>query len=62
MLPIALIIALSPLFKRDADGKRRLPLFNILVALIALALLLPIFFQLADEIYRCDILGIPNCD
>lgn len=61
-LPLALVISLLPLRHKGPDGKRRLPPWNVAVAVVALVLLLPLIYELGKDFYRCDVLRIPNCD
>ena len=56
------VIAARPIFRRSPDGRRH---FHPLNAVISAAL--GIFFMalvvgLGSDIYRCDVLQIPNCD
>jgi len=62
LLPIGAIIALWPIFQKGADGRRKLHLMNILLAAALLCLFFLISGALLEEIYRCNILLIPNCD
>jgi hypothetical protein len=61
-LPVSLVLAVWPMLRKGANGQRSFYLANALVALIALILLVPIVFGIGEEVYRCDILKIPNCD
>jgi hypothetical protein len=54
-------VALAPL-RRGTDGKRRFPPLNIAVAALLIAGFLLVAVNLGQEIYACDIAGIPNCD
>lgn len=60
-LPVGLIVALRPFFMKE-NGVRNMYVVNILVAVLILALMVPTWGALATEIYRCDILRVPNCD
>ena len=55
------IVALAPL-RRGTDGKRRFPPLNIAIAVLLIAGFTVIAVTLGQEIYACDIAGIPNCD
>lgn len=62
-LPVALAVSLWPVIRDSArDARRHLYIANIAVAAVILALIIPSWGALADEIYRCDIARIPNCD
>ena len=62
LLPIGAIIAMRPIFQKGADGKRKFHLLNILLAAVMLFLFILISGALLSEIYRCNVLQIPNCD
>src|SRR5688500_1827851 len=59
-LPVGAFIAVQPML-RGADG-RRFHLANAAVALVLLALFVFLSVGLGADIYRCDVLQIPNCD
>jgi Na+/melibiose symporter-like transporter len=61
-LPFALFFAVYPMFMKDDLGKRHFYLLNAVITAIVLVLMFYTWGALAEEIYRCDILGIPNCD
>lgn len=61
LLPIALGVSLWPM-RKNKDGKRSVYVLNLVVAAIIVALMIPTWGGIAKDIYRCDILGIPNCD
>lgn len=60
-LPLGAFIAARPMLKR-ASGRRRVHLLNAVVALVMLALFVILSVGLGTDIYRCDVLQIPNCD
>ena len=62
VLPIGACVALGPTFARPAHQTRRVPLFNGLIAGVLIAVFLAVAAGWASDIYRCDILRIPNCD
>jgi hypothetical protein len=62
LLPAGAVVALRPALQAGADGHRSYPLANMLIAALLVAAFLLIGFVLGQEIYRCDVLGIPNCD
>jgi hypothetical protein len=56
------VVALLPVLRKSADGSRRYPVLNILVAGLLAAGFLVIAIALGEEIYRCDVLAQPFCD
>lgn len=60
VLPLVLLL-LFPLgaFISIREEKSAL---NIIVAAVLIIVFIPLFFGLAEEMYRCDILKIPDCD
>lgn len=62
LLPIGAFISMSPIFRKDSDGKRKFHFANIVLAVILISLFVLISYALFEEIYRCSILQIPNCD
>jgi hypothetical protein len=61
-LPVALAVSLTALLRRGADGRRRLSVVNLLLAAAVVTLMVPRWGGVAQELYRCEVLGIPNCD
>jgi len=61
-LPVGAFIAARPMLKRGADGGWRVHLVNAVLALVMLALFVILSAGLGADIYRCDVLYIPNCD
>lgn len=61
-LPIGLVMSLLPMFKKDKKGKRHFYLVNAAIAALIIILMVPTWGGLLKDIYRCDILHIPNCD
>lgn len=59
VLPVALGLALWPMLRK---GTRGVYWLNIAIALLILILMWHTWGGLAEDIYRCDILKIPNCD
>lgn len=57
LFPVGAYISVRPILQ-----KRKLYLKNGLVAAILLLSFLILFVALGEEIYRCDVLKIPNCD
>lgn len=62
LMPVGSFVAMRPMLGKRADGKRRLHLLNGIVAAIMLSVFLLLATGLGVEIYRCDVLQIPNCD
>jgi hypothetical protein len=62
LMPVGALIALRPMLERRTDGRRRRYLGNGLVAAVMLIAFLLLSVGLGVEIYRCDVLQIPNCD
>jgi hypothetical protein len=62
LLPIGAFIALRPLLRKGTDGKRRFYFVNGATAVILLIVFAVLSTALGSEIYRCDILKLPNCD
>lgn len=62
LLPVGAAVALSPMVREDLDGPRAHPLANILVAALLITGFLVVTIAFGTEIYRCDVLHIPNCD
>ncbi len=56
------VVTLSPLFRKDASGGRRLFVLNAVIGIGLLVFFVVVGYALGEEIYRCDILQIPNCD
>ena len=62
LLPVGAFIAVRPVFRKGANGERKFYLLNIIVAVILLAGFIALSVGLGSDIYRCDVLRIPNCD
>lgn len=62
LLPVGAFIALSPMLQKKDDGRRKLYLVNGTLAALLLAVFVVISVAFGSEIYRCEILQIPNCD
>jgi len=61
-LPAGAFVALRPMLGRGPDGRRRIYFVNGLLAAFLIVVFLTISIALGSEIYRCDVLQIPNCD
>ena len=62
LLPVGAFIAARPMIRREMSGRRRLHLVNGVVAALLLAAFAMLSVGLGSDIYRCDVLQIPNCD
>lgn len=62
LIPFGAFLAARPLFARTAPGSSRFPWMNALLAGGLLAIFLAVTVTVGAEIYRCDFLGIANCD
>lgn len=62
LFPAGALVALSPMRRRGADGTRRFYLLNGVIAAVLLIAFAVLSIALGSEIYRCDVLKIPNCD
>lgn len=61
LVPAGAAVALLPL-RRDHDGRRRFPPLNVVLAALLLAGFALVAGTLGEEVYRCDVLGVPDCD
>jgi hypothetical protein len=62
LLPVGAFIALRPMLRREAGAGRKLYPVNCALAALLLGGFVLISLAWGAEIYRCDILQIPNCD
>jgi len=62
LLPVGAFIAVRPMFQKGAHGKRKFYLVNIILAAILVTGFAALSIGLGSDIYRCDVLLIPNCD
>lgn len=62
LLPCGALISLRPLLQTGGGGKRAFYLVNIFLSMLLLAAFVLITGALIEEIYRCNVLQIPNCD
>ena len=56
------VVAARPMLRRGPDGRRSVHVLNAVVATLMLAAFAAIAVALGSEIYRCDVIQIPNCD
>ena len=61
-MPVGAFIAARPLFEKSAHPKGRIYLVNGGIAVFMLVVFVILAATLGNEIYRCDVLRIPNCD
>jgi len=62
LLPLGAFIAVRPMFQKGEDGKRKFYLVNTILATILVTGFVALSIGLGSDIYRCDVLLIPNCD
>lgn len=62
LLPIGAAIALRPLVGKKGSSRPIWFALNVAVAVLLLAGFVILAIVAGEEIYRCDVLGIPNCD
>lgn len=55
-------VAARPMLRKGADGTRRFHVANAIVAALLSIFFILVSVGLGTDIYRCDVLGIPNCD
>ncbi len=61
-LPVGALVAIHPMLFSGKDGVRKMPILNTILSVLVLAMFLFIFIGLAEDIYKCQMLKIPNCD
>jgi len=62
LIPVGAFIAIRPMLAKGADGERKLYVVNIILAAVLLIGFVAISSALGSDIYRCDVLQVPNCD
>ncbi len=62
LIAVGAFLAARPLLQKGADGKRRFHAVNAVVATLLAIVFVAVSVGLGSDIYRCDILQIPNCD
>lgn len=62
LLPTGAFIAVRPMFQKGVEGKRKFYLVNTIIAAILVTGFVALSIGLGSDIYRCDVLHIPNCD
>jgi hypothetical protein len=62
LFPVGAFIAMRPMIQKETQGQRTFYPVNILIAVILLVTFFILFSALGNELYRCEVLKIPNCD
>ena len=62
LIPIGAFIALRPVLRRKSNGSRSFHLLNGVIAALLIAVFAAVSIGLGEDIYRCNVLRIPNCD
>jgi hypothetical protein len=62
LFPLGAYVAIRPMTRKSVDGKRHFFILNGVVAAFLLVVFVLITVGLGLDVYRCDILGIPNAD
>jgi hypothetical protein len=62
LILVGAIVAARPMLRPTTSGERRFYPINAVVAALLCLAFLTVALGLGSEIYRCDVLGIPNCD
>jgi hypothetical protein len=62
LIPGGAVIAARPMLRKDDRGGRRLYAINATVAALLGLVFIVLSLALGSDIYRCDVLGVPNCD
>lgn len=56
------IIAATPMFQKNKQGKYTFYFLNAGIAVVMILIFLLLASTLTTEIYRCEVLRVPNCD
>ncbi len=62
LLPVGAFIAVRPMLRKEVGEKRKFYFVNGTLAALLLVVFILISVAFGSEIYRCEILRIPNCD
>ena len=62
LIPVGAFLAARPMLNRDSNGPRRFYPLNAVLAALLCVMFVMVAVGLGSDIYRCDVLGIPNCD
>jgi hypothetical protein len=60
--PVGAYIATRPMLQKTPGAKRKIYAINSILAVVVVAIFLILFYALSEELYRCEVLKIPNCD
>lgn len=60
--PVGAYIATAPMLQKAPGAKRKVYVINSVIAVVIVAIFLVLFYALGEEVYRCEVLKIPNCD
>lgn len=61
LLPIGAVISILPIFQKTNE-RNKVYFINIILALSMLIFFVTISFGFISEIYKCEMLRVPNCD
>jgi hypothetical protein len=61
LIPLGAAIALAPA-RHLVQGRRRIPVLNAVIAVLLVAGFVTLSITIGEEIVRCDVLQIKNCD
>ena len=59
---VGALVTARPMLHRRADGRRRIYAVNAILAAALASFFVMVAIAVGSDIYRCDVLGIPNCD
>jgi hypothetical protein len=62
LLPVGAFIAARPMLRGEMTERRKIYFLNGIIAALLLVAFAMLSIGLGSEIYRCDVLQIPNCD
>jgi hypothetical protein len=62
LLPVAFVVTLLPMLQKGPNRKRQLYAVNLLLCAVISAPMAITLYGIGEEIYRCEVRGIPNCD
>jgi len=62
LFPIGAFIVTRPMLQKGITGTRTFYALNAVLALIILGVFVVFSYGLGQDLYRCEVLKIPNCD
>jgi hypothetical protein len=62
LILVGALVAAGPMLRRGDDGRRRFYPLNAALAVGLGLVFVAVSYGLGSDIYRCDVLGLPNCD